>query len=124
MHIKQLYHTPHFYITIYIMKFIIPIFLLLSVTTCTLANTTGEPRHVLFTRTSDVPEGFVRGKATPKDTTVTFNVALKGANKNVEQLLSEVSDIEHEKYGNYLTIEELRERSQAPLAIQSHEEMV
>ena len=101
------------------MKFIIPIFLLLSVTTCTLANTTGEPRHVLFTRTSDVPEGFVRGKATPKDTTVTFNVALKGANKNVEQLLSEVSDIEHEKYGNYLTIEELREMSQSPLAIQS-----
>ena len=66
------------------MKFIIPIFLLLSVTTCTLANTTGEPRHVLFTRTSDVPEGFLRGKATPKDTTVTFNVALKGANKNVD----------------------------------------
>ena len=74
-------------------------------------------RHVLFQRLA-TPEGFRRIEASPKDTKVEFHVALKEANKNVINLLDEVSDIEHENYGKYLSVEELRDMTKSSPRVQ------
>ena len=74
-------------------------------------------RHALFKRLA-TPEGFRRLEASPKDTKVEFHVALKEANKNVINLLDEVSDIEHENYGKYLSVEELRDMTKSSPRVQ------
>ena len=89
------------------MKFSIAILAFTLATASCFAFPAQGQRRVLFHRLA-TPEGFQQKEASPKDAKVEFHVALKEANKNVIKLLDEVSDIEHENYGKYLTVEELR----------------
>ena len=86
---------------------------ILSILTATATAT--EQRHVLWDAEHRTPPSYTRQSRAAASDVVTFSVPLTGANDNVEQLLSQVSDIRHPRYGKYLTNEQLREQFQAPL---------